>query len=300
MKGKFSKKEWLSLIDDQVREQAEIKRETSTGKPELIRFTPTTGFIAYHIAQKYADWTTGKGVYCSQIKMAKEFNMSSRTVRQAFQLLEGLGFMVRDPHRSTVGGTNYYDLEMPNLGSENSTLSSEDSPLVPENLGVGSENSQTTNKQLSIKEVNNEDGPAKPGSIKVIGLNILDPKGKEKFGASRRAASVSPSFSLTDVYILDPTGVLKMQTRNKGVSSEDSGYLGSEEVAVVKIDNRKEEIRAHVQKIVDERTINLNSTKRHGRVVEIMGKTKDLEGTPLEVAEQAAKMCGLGLTDIEW
>jgi hypothetical protein len=105
--------------------------------------------------------------------------------------------------------------------------------------------------------------PAAPGhKVKIIDMNILDPKGKKRWGASRSATSHIPSTSLTSEYFFDGnvlkivgeaisnTAVVKIDKREEdpkpkkvgvGVSSEDSG-IKDEFVPFKEAMARREEI----------------------------------------------------------
>ncbi|MBB5804668.1 hypothetical protein F4560_004436 [Saccharothrix ecbatanensis] len=297
----YSKREWLLIIDTHVSEQTEVKVTTATGKPVVLKASTSFGFIAYHLSQKYADWTTGEGIYCSQIKLAKDFNMSNKTVGQVFQLLEELGLMTHDSSKDKQDGRKYYDLAMPTLCSDDiGGMSSQHTPYVLTTQEVCSDNTQTTKELLMIKEENKEVSPAKPGGI-VISMNLLDSKGKEMFGASRRATSVPPTYSLTDTYILDSNGVLKVPAKKEGVCSENIGSVseingvssenlpGSEGYYAdirTKIRSRLKEESAK-SRISDSRIVNAMSVA--------MTSVRDgaFTGTADEIAEQALVRTGL-------
>jgi len=218
----------------------------------------------------------------------EEKNFFALAYGESWEVKETNGEQLRNPDGSRKGGRRKASdavVESNNHGLFNLTTTdcSVQQPPVVESNKVNINNKH----ELETLTVN-VNTPAAPGiKVKVIDMNILDSEGKRLWGATRKAGSVSSSFSLTSEYTFDGKVL-------KGIERPISNTL------VVESNNQDEEIRAEVQKIVDTRTIAMNSTKRHGRVVEIMSKTKGLEGTPLEVAEQAAKMCGLGVTEFEW
>lgn len=127
---KYNKREWLASIDTAISNKASIDVKTNTNNKIEIQMSISTGFIAYHLAEKYADWQTGEGVYCSQAKLANIFNMSRQTISKSFTLLEELGFMKRDRSKESPGGSNYYDLCMP--------VSSQYMGVLSEDMGVSS------------------------------------------------------------------------------------------------------------------------------------------------------------------
>lgn len=162
----------------------------------------------------------------------------------------------------------------------------------------------SNNKQKLETVTVNGNTPASPGhKIKVIDMNILDPEGKRKFGASRRAASVSPS-SLTSTYFFDGS-ILK---------SIDEAISNS---AIVKTDNREsdietkpikvgfgsdmeDEVKGEIRKIVEFRSVERKPEQISRRVLQILTVARQLDGTANEIAEEAAKRCGLGPTDFDW
>lgn len=64
---------------------------------------------------------------------------------------------------------------------------------------------------------------------------------------------------------------------------------------------REEVIRAYARKLVDERSNHLNQNKKQRQVVEIVRLSRDLDGSPEEVADEAARRIGVLSTDaFDW
>lgn len=153
---KYNKKDWLACIDQAIANKASIEVKTSNKIKIEITMSISTGFIAYHLAEKYADWETGKAVWCSQAKLAAFFNMSRQTISKAFAILEELGFMTRDQSKEKPGGSNYYDLTIPvssqymGVSLEDMGVSSLDRGCTLGRHGVSREETQTLKLTTNI------------------------------------------------------------------------------------------------------------------------------------------------------
>src|SRR5215217_1699398 len=144
---RYNKNEWMRQIDDAITAKLNIEHKTKTGKTVTIKMNMTVGFIAYHLADKRATWETGQGVWCSQAKLAEQFNASRQTISDAFTILSALGFLVRDVTKEKPGGTNFYDLQMATLSSlKTGGVSTEDRGCPDSRQGVSPYKTQTTKR----------------------------------------------------------------------------------------------------------------------------------------------------------
>jgi len=160
---KYNQHTWLRQIDAAITAKASVQHVTKQGKTVTLTMSISAGFIAYHLAEKRADWETGTGVYCSQAKLAEEFGMSRQTISNVFIILEKLGFFVRDLSKEKTGGTNYYDLAIPDhVFSQDMGVLSQDRGCLVAGQGVSSHETQTANRttQLTDKEKTKVSRPA--------------------------------------------------------------------------------------------------------------------------------------------
>ncbi|WP_410657852.1 hypothetical protein [Amycolatopsis sp. lyj-112] len=217
----YKKLDWLRVIDTALANQVEISYTTKNGKTRQIKMSPTVAFIAYHIADKFADWNTGEEVRCSHSKLATTFHMSTKTVSEAFILLSELGFLIRDVTKETIGGTNFYDLAMPNPSSlETRVCSSETGGVFEGNKGVVSQGQQTTkrttketNKLKTNASVREANAPASPV---VFSLSSI----KKASNLFFKLREPKKGNEVTDPCSLE-TGVLFWERGNVEQESED-------------------------------------------------------------------------------
>lgn len=113
--NQYKKDKWLEAIDVHVALKTTVSYRNAVGKTLEKPFTATFGYLAYFIANKYADWGTGEGVFIAKSTFAATVGMSRTSVIVPFfQVMEALNLLVKDDSKK-VSDSDYYDLRMPGL-----------------------------------------------------------------------------------------------------------------------------------------------------------------------------------------
>lgn len=119
---KFNKMEWLAAIRATVALKTEVKWTNQAGKVETKKFNMTHAAVAYDLAEQYATWGTGEGIWVSKATLADQWGASrTGTIIPTFNMLEALGFIKEDPSKAK-GESRYYDLTMPKAMPDNSAI----------------------------------------------------------------------------------------------------------------------------------------------------------------------------------
>lgn len=119
---KFNKMEWLAAIRATVALKTEVKWTNQAGKAESKKFNMTHAAVAYDLAEQYATWGTGEGIWVSKATLADQWGASrTGTIIPTFNMLEAIGFIKEDSSKAK-GESRYYDLTMPQTMPDNSAV----------------------------------------------------------------------------------------------------------------------------------------------------------------------------------
>ncbi|WDS61320.1 hypothetical protein SEA_MINIFLAYER_13 [Satellite phage MiniFlayer] len=118
----YKKDKWLEAIDVHVALKTTVAYKNAAGKVTEKAFTGTFGYLAYFVANKYADWNTGEGVFVAKSTFAALVGMSRTSIIiPFFQVMEELGLMVKDDSKKQ-SDSDYYDLRMPRLSPDRTDI----------------------------------------------------------------------------------------------------------------------------------------------------------------------------------
>lgn len=229
----YNKRIWQWAATYFAGKKVEVDHVTESGKSKKLVFTQTTYAVGVFLANEFADWSTGEGVWASQGNVAEALGLSRPAVNDAFTILQSLNMMEMIKSQEERGGkSNLYNLTMPGTLSEE--VLTELTPGVK--LGyttckdslhhVLSEFTQTTKrttqstkkrktkevKEISeVKEKDNNPGEAGAKDNKLNDDNLLDPQRVKSEGVRNEVTNTKEDSILDSKDVKEETS----QTRCK-------------------------------------------------------------------------------------